>query len=522
MSPSQILDLIAPEATVSKRVASWLQKSGCSNVDASGRDVVKAEATVEVLEAMLKVEMWHWKHAKSAKVRVAHLGALAIPDEFDGVIELISGVSELYGPSSIKPVRRAAVEATLAGPSVGNDVSAGYIIPQVLRNVYGLPSSFWVSTAASICVAEFQDDASFAQSDSTYFNQQMLEKIPSNVKIVGPYDPTNPDGESTLDVQYAYSIALNASAWFWTVDGWMLEFATDLFNAKARPLVVSMSWGWPEPKQCQIDTQQCTNSQDYVNRVNTEFMKITGTGVTLLAASGDQGAPGDSNPNCGSSKTPVSTIFPGASPWVTSVGATQLAPQKTSAPAPSVFNQPACQQYKCATSTTEQVCSYPDALITSGGGFSDYVAAPSWQSAATAAYLASGVALPPAKDFNGKNRGFPDVSALGHAYLIAIQGSLEQVDGTSCSSPVFGAIVSLLNSYRQDNKKAALGFINPLLYKLAAAVPSAFNDITTGNNKCTESCCAKYGFTATKGWDAVTGLGTPNFAPILNYIKTLP
>jgi hypothetical protein len=219
-----------------------LQKAGCSNVDASGRDVVKAEASIDVVEALFKVEMWHWKHAKSAAVRVAHFGTLVIPDEFDNVIELIAGVSELYGPSSVKPVRREAVRSALASSQggVGNDVTAGYIIPAVLRNVYGLPSSFWVSTAASICVAEFQDDASFAQSDSTYFNSQMLEKVPSNVKIVGPYDPTNPDGESTLDVQYAYSIALNASAWFWTVDGWMLEFATDLFNAKARPLVVSM------------------------------------------------------------------------------------------------------------------------------------------------------------------------------------------------------------------------------------------------------------------------------------------
>lgn len=155
-----------------------------------------------------------------------------------------------------------------------------------------------MNTQTSICVAEFQDDASFAQSDNSYFNQQMVEKIPTNIKIVGPYDPSNPDGESTLDVQYAYSVALNSSAWFWTVDGWMLEFATDLFNAKARPQVVSMSWGWPEPKQCQIDQDKCTNSQTYVSRVNTEFMKITGTGVTLLAASGDQGSPGDSNPSC--------------------------------------------------------------------------------------------------------------------------------------------------------------------------------------------------------------------------------
>lgn len=106
--------------------------------------------------------------------------------------------------------------------------------------------------------------------------------------------------------------------------------------------------------------------------------------------------------------------------------------------------------------------------------------------------------------------------------MIAIQGQLEQVDGTSCSSPVFGAIVALLNSYRQDNGKSPLGFINPLMYALAASDATAFNDITTGNNKCTESCCARYGFEATKGWDPVTGLGTPNFPKLLAYVKSLP
>lgn len=111
-----------------------MTKSGATYIDLSGRDVIKAQATVQTLESMLKVEMWEWVHRKSGVVRVAHHGALVIPDEFDDAIDLISGVSELYGPSVIKPVRRSLFQATDA---IGNDVTAGYIIPQVLRNVYG-------------------------------------------------------------------------------------------------------------------------------------------------------------------------------------------------------------------------------------------------------------------------------------------------------------------------------------------------------------------------------------------------
>jgi tripeptidyl-peptidase-1 len=246
-------------------------------------------------------------------------------------------------------------------------------------------------------------------------------------------------------------------------------------------------------------------------------MKITGTGVTLLAASGDQGAPGDSNPYCDSTPA-ISTIFPGASPWVLSVGATMVDSSKSTGGNVN-FNAPACQSYPCATITAETVCTYPTALITSGGGFSNYVTRPSWQSAAVNKYLSSGVQFPTSSQFASGNRAFPDVAAHGHAYLISIGQQLEQVDGTSASSPVWAAVISLLNDVRLDAGKAPLGFVNPLLYTIAASNPAAFHDITSGNNLCTESCCASTGFYATAGYDAVTGLGSPNGGNLISYVK---
>ena len=70
----------------------------------------------------------------------------------------------------------------------------------------------------------------------------------------------------------------------------MYDFATDFLTTKTPPLVVSMSWGWPEPNQC--DVGNCTGdetSQQYVERTNVEFQKIGAMGVSLFAASGDQG-----------------------------------------------------------------------------------------------------------------------------------------------------------------------------------------------------------------------------------------
>jgi tripeptidyl-peptidase-1 len=510
MKKDEVLDLIAPEQAVVDSIAAWLRLNGAMKVDATGRDIIKAEASVRTIEALFKTEMHEFEHT-SGKKQTRHFGSITIPDEFDQHITLVTGITELWGPSVIKPLTRPAEPIG----NKRNDVKPGYVIPEQLRVLYNLPSAFQTNAASSVCVAEFQDDASFEESDNTDFNKQMLENVKVNQKV-GPFAPNPPDGESTLDVQYAFSVALNTTSWFWTVDGWMMEFATDLFNAKSRPLVVSMSWGWPEPLQCQIDS--CTSAQTYVQQVNTEFMKVTALGVTLLAASGDQGAPGDQNPGCSSSKPPLSNIFPGASPYVLSVGATMISGTVSGNP----YKAPACKTHKCATSKTEVVCTYPGSLITSGGGFSTYTTRPSWQNAAVSAYLASGVTLPPSKDYNSGNRAFPDVSALGHSYLIAIQGSLEQVDGTSCSSPVWGGLISLLNSARQNAGKAPLGFVNPLLYTAVTKSANYFQDITSGNNKCTESCCSNFGFTATKGWDPVTGLGTPNFGNLLTYVKSLP
>lgn len=64
-----------------------------------------------------------------------------------------------------------------------------------------------------------------------------------------------------------------------------------------------------------------------------------------------------------------------------------------------------------------------------GGGFSSYSSVPSWQADIVNNYLQSGVSLPNKKYFNASNRAYPDVSALGHNYIIQWGGTPIQVDG---------------------------------------------------------------------------------------------
>lgn len=504
-----VTELVAPPQEVSRMIADFLAATGAQVED--HRDMIKVTGKVSLIEQILQTSFYNFQHMEKPRIITRAVGSYAIPNEIAEHVDFVSGLYEF--PTVHKRQRQNAVE--------GLDAEFdGYIVPATLNNLYGIPAGVSINSNSSICVVEFQDDQSYNKKDLADFSKQNDITALKVDHVVGPFSGSDPDAESTLDVEYAGAIAQGTSLWFWTVADWMYDFATDFLATSNPPLVVSMSWGWPEPNQC--DVGNCTGdetSKQYVERTNIEFQKIGAIGVSLFAASGDQGAPGDGNPSCGTKGKVLSTIFPGASPWVVSVGATQLSNSTANA---TGTLPPICTQYQCASSTTEEVCSYPAALITTGGGFSNYVATPSYQSDAVTAYLKSGVKLPPAKQYSPGNRGFPDVAALGHNYLIAITDDFEQVDGTSCSSPVFAAIVALLNSYRQNSGKSSLGFVVPLLYQAYASDPTIFNDITTGNNKCTESCCAKVGYEATTGWDPVTGLGTPNFAKLLAFVKTLP
>ena len=99
-------------------------------------------------------------------------------------------------------------------------------------------------------------------------------------------------------------------------------------------------------------------------------------------------------------------------------------------------------------------------------------------------------------------------------------GQIMPVDGTSCSSPIFAAIIALLNDHQKNNGKPNLGFVNPVLYQMWVDNKNTFHDITKGNNWCTETQCCNntFGYESAVGWDPVTGLGTPNFGLMMEWL----
>jgi tripeptidyl-peptidase-1 len=216
-------------------------------------------------------------------------------------------------------------------------------------------------------------------------------------------------------------------------------------------------------------------------RLNVEFMKAGTRGITLLYASGDSGA------SCKGGK--FTPNMPASSPYVTAVGGTEPA---------SGFPEPGSES----------------AIGLSSGGFSNYFATPAWQKESVQDYLKQPSIPDASKGYNVSGRGFPDIAAQATNFCVTPFGC--GVAGTSCASPTAAGVFGLLNDLRLQDGKSTLGFLNPLLYQNAAA----FNDITTGSSQ----GCIFFGkgWPATKGWDAVTGLGTPDYDKLAKIVASLP
>lgn len=220
-----------------------------------------------------------------------------------------------------------------------------------------------------------------------------------------------------------------------------------------------------------------------IGKQHAVFAEAAERGITVVAASGDQGA---TQHNCDApgflSKRAVST--PASDPLVTSVGGTTLVADGS-------------------TGLYGSETAWNDLHGASGGGFSTAFHSPGFQAPF---------------DIHGREgRGVPDVaynagsaSIIGYS-AVPIPGppGLAKIGGSSAGAAQWAGIVALAD----QSAGRRLGPINQALYHVAKghAGGTAFHDITTGNN----SFNGVAGFDAAPGWDAVTGLGSPNAAVLV-------
>jgi tripeptidyl-peptidase-1 len=478
LSNQEVHDLVAPAQSDINAVLTFLESHGLQGrkVTPNG-DMVAANVPVRLAETMLstKYEVLHHESTNLTLHRTP--SGYSLPGRLAAAVDFVS-------PTVHVSSDRQPLKAELGDTSNQN-------VPKALRELYSMQNDDSSEVIGKADKNKMAVTAFLKQYYKEADLQSFWSKYCSGItcgddlpKLVGDATTGSAGVESMLDIDTITGMVGGIEAEFWGYAGsspdnpenepfmkWLSAVSSTPDDDV--PLVFSTSYGEDENSW----------SVDAANRLNTEFMKAGARGISLLYASGDEGA------NCKSGKYVPET--PSSSPWVTAVGGT--------APA-SGFPAPGSET----------------AIGLSSGGFSDYFAMPDYQKSAVQAYLSkSGLPSTSKYGVNVSGRAYPDIAAQATNFCVPPFGC--GIAGTSCATPTASGIIAALNDARLAAGKTSLGFLNPLLYSLAGT--DSFQDITTGSSS---GCLFSSGWPATEGWDAVTGLGTLNYKNMVKAILALP
>jgi len=429
----------------------------------AGRRTIVLSGTVARFNAAFGVDLQQFEYpAGSYRGRT---GSVQLPDELLGIVEAVLGLDNRPAAAPHFRVRRSdgAAQARAAG---GGNSS---FTPTQIAQLYNFPAG----TGRGQCVGIIELGGGERPADlKTYFSSLGIAAGPKVTVVSVDHgknhatgNPDSADGEVMLDIEVVGAVAPQAHIAVYfapnTDAGFLDAITTAIHDTVNKPSVISISWGGPESSW----TQQALTGFD------AAFQAAAALGITICVASGDNGS------SDGVTDGSNHVDFPASSPHALACGGTNLAASGGVITSETVWN---------------------DALLNSGsgaggGGVSTVFALPTWQEGLQTTLTAGGTA-PLAM------RGVPDI--CGNAdpltgYQVRIDGTDTVIGGTSAVAPLWAGLIARINAAQGS----PVGFINPTLY----AAPAALNDITQGNNG---------SFAAGTGWDACTGLGSPNGAKV--------
>eukprot|EP00037_Helgoeca_nana_P008987 m.79222 g.79222 ORF g.79222 m.79222 type:complete len:547 (-) comp19276_c0_seq1:259-1899(-) len=464
LSFDELNELVRVPENVAAAATAWCDVHGFACAFVGTGDILRVTGSAVEIGSVLNVELESFEHPTSG-ARIVRTRGVVYPSA-----EMSEWADCLMGLNTFPTLTRAANPTTNAAPAITPALLKG----ETLYNITDVASA---DSKSSMAVAEFQGQG-FLPADLAQFESKF--GLPSQPvrKVAGdPSGDKSAGTEAELDIQYIIATGTGVPADFYLQPGQAFDlpgWAAAVLADPASALVWSVSYGEGINGGVGGVIQPA-----YAKALNIQFEKFGTRGMSVLIASGDSGV---------YNREPFQLehfhpSFPACCPAATAVGSTQL--------------------------TAEGV--EDSAVSFSGGGFTptEYftrAANASWQSAAVAAYLASTVEFPPQKLWDRDGRGIPDVSTVGVDFTIIASGQAQGVSGTSASTPTFAGIIALVNDKLMAAGKKPLGFLNPFLY----GNPGMFRDITKGYNNGGGGLFKK-GFYATRGWDPLTGLGTPNY-----------
>ncbi|KAI8982751.1 tripeptidyl peptidase A [Trametes punicea] len=520
LSKEEVESLIAPEPESIHLVNEWLASHGIYEDDLSrspAKDWVIVNVPVSLAEEMLKTEYHVWTHDASGD-SVVRTTAYSIPEHLDLHVELIQPTTMFSRMKSLKTTFRiddeqekTALIPADAPPISVPSASGGHVDASCnqtititcllqLYNAVGFEAS--ATNGNQIGITGYLEQFANKHDLQLFYADQRPEALNSSFKTIlinggqNSQNLSDAGAEANLDTQFGYGLTFPTPGTFFSTGGSPPFKPDDLTPTNTNePYTQWLDFVLSQPTLPRsISTSYADDEQtvpvNFAKRVCNGFAQLGARGVSLMFSSGDGGVgDGEEDPalqqcfsNDGRNVTRFIPLFPPSCPFVTAVGGTIHIPET--------------------------------AVFFSGGGFSDVFPRPAYQDAAVTKFLDN---LAPGTYkglFNPNGRAIPDVAAQADLFRIFLSGVPVSIGGTSAAAPTFTGIVTLLNSARLSKGLPPLGFLNPLIYAIQSADPTAFNDITVGNNP----GCGTPGFNATKGWDPITGVGTPNFGKLKDIV----
>ncbi len=441
------------------------------------------------------------------ETRVSNAVDPQIPAALATVVQSIAGLHSVkYHPAH----RMTQPQRTAPGPVVqpqASNCSGGscdyFLFPGDFAKIYDLPSTY-TGTGQSIAIVSRArvydgDNSNFMTRAKVTFAAPTVIVPPGGVDpgppattctttgttdtCTNPSDAVNDQGEATLDVQRAGSVApgatlkLIASSDKGQSDGIVIdiEYAIDTNPVPAPILSISFA-------SCEND-----NGRSSSVAFDQLYQQAAAEGISVFVASGDGGVAGCEALDATPSTTQIaSTNTLCASGYVTCVGGTEFGDQANPTAYWSSSNSAgfvSALGYIPEGAWNDPISSDSGKtqFAATGGGFSAYIATPSWQ---------TGIGVPGTQGRYSPDVSFAASTREGYFTCIAAQGAscvsssggsftFLGSGGTSASAPSMAGIAALLN----QKVGSTQGNLNPRLYTLAAnPANGVFHDVTVGSS----------------------------------------
>jgi kumamolisin len=393
-------------------------------------------------------------------------GELEVPRELDGVVTGVFGFDTRLRHRTRHPGGGRAGHAARQGV-IATEFAARYRFPTEHNGVK------LDGAGQTIAIIELGGGYRTADLEAFFADAGVamphVTAVPVDQADNRPSTPNSADSEVMLDIEIAGVVAPGASIAVYfgpnSDQGFLDALSAAVHDAQRKPGVISISWGAPET---------ATDHQG-INAFHEICAAAASLGITVCVAAGDHGC---ADRGGGDWDGQIHVDHPACDELVLGCGGTQI-----DGGVDVVWND------------GTPFDTLGNGGWATGGGISQVFGVPSYQ---------AGMKLPDALHGGKPGRGVPDIAMSATNYFMRVDGVEGAAGGTSAVAPLMAGLIARLNQAKTKN----LGFINPLLYKN----PSVLTDVTHGTNAIAKG---PPGYQAAAGWDACTGLGTPDGTAML-------